>query len=92
MLHPIHKTALTWLVHILTAVDRPHWEHNSNELTTIGPISIVAKFQFRPPTATWTKSDHAMPDGDSTLGSLRLSFVVAWWSNVHGVTSAGPQP
>ena len=56
-------------MHILAAVHRTYWEHNSDELAAIDPMSLVANFQFLPPTATQRASDHTMPAGDPTLGS-----------------------
>jgi len=70
MLGPIQKTTITRFVHILAAVHRTHWEHNSDELAVIDPMSLVANFQFPPPTATQRASDHTMPAGDSALGSF----------------------
>ena len=69
MLGPIQKTTITRFVHILAAVDRTYWEHNSDELAAIDPMSLVANFQFLPPTATQRTSYHTIPAGDSTLGS-----------------------
>jgi len=69
MLGPIQKTTITRFVHILAAVHRTYWEHNSDELAAIDPMSLVANFQFLPPTATQRASDHTMSAGDSTLGS-----------------------
>jgi len=67
MLGPIQETTITWFMHILTALDRAYWEHNSDELAAIDPKSIVANFQFPPPTATQRASDHTTPTGASTL-------------------------
>jgi len=67
MLGPIQKTTITRFVHILAAVYRTYWEHNSNELAAIDPMSIVANFQFLPPTATQRASDHTMPACNSAL-------------------------
>jgi hypothetical protein len=61
---PIQKTTITRSVHIPAAVDGSHLEHNSAELTTIDPMSIV---QFPPPTATQRASYYAMPAADPTL-------------------------
>ena len=69
MLGPIQKTTITRFVHILAAVDRTYWEHNSDELAAIDPMSLGVNFQFLPPTATQRAPDHTMPAGDSTLGS-----------------------
>jgi len=69
MLGPIQKITITRFVHILAAVDITYWEHNSDELAAIDPMSLVANFQFLPPTAIQRASDHTMPAGDSTLGS-----------------------
>jgi hypothetical protein len=67
MLDPIQKKTIARFVHTLAAVDRSYWEYNSNELTTMGPMSIVAGFQILPPMATQGASDHTIPEGDSTL-------------------------
>jgi len=64
MLGPTQKTTITRFVHILAAVDRSYWGHNSDELAAIDPMSIG---QFLPPTATQRASHHTMPEGDSTL-------------------------
>jgi len=64
MLHPTQKTTITRFVHILAAVDRSYWGHNSDELAAIDPMSI---FQFLPSTATQGASDHTMPEDDATL-------------------------
>jgi hypothetical protein len=64
MLEPIQKTTMSRFAHILAAVDRTHWEHNSDELTTIDPMAIV---QFPPPTATQRASGYTIPEADSTL-------------------------
>jgi hypothetical protein len=48
----------------MAAVDKSYWEHNSDQLTTIDPMSIV---QFPPPTATQRASDYTVPEVDSTL-------------------------
>jgi len=69
MLGQIQKTTITRFVHILAAVDRTYWEHNSDELAAIDPMSLVANFHFLPPTATQRASDHTMSAGDSTLES-----------------------
>jgi hypothetical protein len=79
MLDPFHKTTIARLVHTLDAVDRSYWEHNSHELTRIGPMAIVPSFQSLPPITTQRASGHIMSEGDSTLefpwvlglGSLR---------------------
>ena len=65
--NPIQKTTITRFVHILAAVDGSYWEHNSDELAKVDPISIVTGFEFLPPTATQRASDHTIPKGDSTL-------------------------
>jgi len=52
MLHTTQKTTITQFVQILPTVDRSYWEHNSNQLAAIDPMSILAGFQFPPPTAT----------------------------------------
>jgi len=64
MLDPTQKTTITRFVHILAAVDRSYWGHNSDELAAIDPMSIG---QFLPPTATQRAPGHAMPEGHSTL-------------------------
>ena len=64
MLDTIQKTTITRFVQILPAVDRSYWEHNSDELAAIDPMSIVAGFQFPPPTGTQRAST---PEGDSTI-------------------------
>jgi len=69
MLGPIQKTTITRFVRILAAVDRTYWEHNSDELAAIDPMSPMANLQFLPPTATQRASDHMVPAGDSTLES-----------------------
>ena len=69
MLGPIQKTTITRFVHILAAVHRTYWEHNSDELAAIDPMSPVANLQFLPPMATQRASGHMMPAGDSTFES-----------------------
>jgi len=64
MLDTTQKTTITRFVQILPTVDRSYWEHNSDELAAIDPMSILAGFQFPPPTATQRAS---MPEGDSTI-------------------------
>ena len=64
MLDTIQKTTITRFVQILPAVDRSYWEHNSDELAAIDPMSILAGFQFPPTTATQRASK---PEGDSTI-------------------------
>jgi hypothetical protein len=64
MLDPIEKTTITRFVYTLAAVDSSYWEHNSDQLITIDPMSIVANFQFLLPTTTQRASDHT---GNSTL-------------------------
>ena len=61
MLDTTQKTTITRFVQILPAVARSYWEHNGNELAASGPKSIVAGFQFPPPTATQRAS---MPEGE----------------------------
>jgi len=62
MLGSIQKTTITRFVHILAAVDRTYWEHNSDELAAIDPMSPVP-----PPMATQRASDHMVPASGSTL-------------------------
>jgi len=64
MLDTIQKTTITRFVQILPTVDRSHWEYNSDELAAIDPMSILAGFQFPPPTATQRAS---MPEGNSII-------------------------
>ena len=64
MLHTTQKTTITRFVQILPAVDRSYWEHNSDELAAIDPMSIVAGFQFSPPTTTQRAS---IPEGESAI-------------------------
>jgi len=71
MLDSIQKTTITRFVHILAAVDTTYWGHNSDELAAIDPMSLVANFQFLPPTATQRASDHTMSAGNSTFESSR---------------------
>jgi len=99
MLGPIQKTTITRFVHILAAVDRTHWEHNSDELAAIDPMFPVANLQFLPPMATQRASDHMMPASDSTLeyscdlglGSLRpvapKEVTADRWSTTLGLVS-----
>jgi len=61
MLHPIQKTTITRFVNILAIVDKSYWGHNSDELTTIDPMSIV---QSLPHAETQGGSDHTVPEGD----------------------------
>jgi len=104
MLRPIQKTTITRFVHILAAVDRAYWEHNSDELAAIDPMSLVANLQFLPPTATQRASDHMMSAGDSTLeyscnrglGSLNpmapMEATADRWSATSNIVSRSMDP
>ena len=64
MLDTTQKIIITRFVQILPVVGRSYWEHDSNELAAIDPMSILAGFQFPPPTATQRAS---MPEGNSII-------------------------